>query len=255
MKISEDVLQALALVEANEAAARITQTLDRSLYTRVNKVLEAIGGKWSRKYKRHIFAEGNASELINHVITFGEVTTPEDVGFFPTPEKLAHWLVELADVEEGDRVLEPSAGTGRIVQALRAAGASVWICERNEKMRVGFCRDKATHGGHVYHVDDFLDVDLTSQRFHKVVMNPPFCGVGRGDHLDHVAHALRMLRDGGTLVSVLPASIRFREDRRHREFRDLIAEHDGKIDDLPDGSFKESGTMVRTCVVTMRGRA
>jgi tRNA G10 N-methylase Trm11 len=48
----------------------------------------------------------------------------------PSPE--CRRLVELADVRETDRILEPSAGTGAILQAIRDAvpGRSVtpWSC-------------------------------------------------------------------------------------------------------------------------------
>jgi hypothetical protein len=39
---------------------------------------------------------------------------------FPTPPELAARMVELAEIQDGQDVLEPSAGTGRIVDAIRA---------------------------------------------------------------------------------------------------------------------------------------
>jgi hypothetical protein len=47
----------------------------------------------------------------------------------------------------------------------------------------------------------------------------------------------------------MASSVGFRENRLTNEFRDLIAECGGRIESLPDGAFKESGTMVRTVIV------
>ena len=81
-------------------------------------------------------------------------------------------------------------------------------------------------------------------------MNPPFCKVGLGDHLDHVQRAYDMLVPDGVLVSVLPASVTFRQDRRYAGFRDWVLAN-GEITPLPANSFKASGTNVNTVVVKM----
>jgi hypothetical protein len=58
MKISNDVANVLAnsCVEENRLFLPPEQ-LDRKLYVSVNKVLEAIGGKWNRREKAHLFDE------------------------------------------------------------------------------------------------------------------------------------------------------------------------------------------------------
>jgi len=43
------------------------------------------------------------------------VTAPQ---LFPTPPAIAARMIELAGIQEGDRVLEPSAGTGNILRAI-----------------------------------------------------------------------------------------------------------------------------------------
>lgn len=96
-----------------------------------------------------------------------------------------------------------------------------------------------------YH--DFIDYRGPSPKFDRVVMNPPFCKSGRGDHIDHVHHAYAMLKPGGVLVSVLPAGVSFRKDSRYRQFREWLL-GSGTIEPLPEGSFSESGTNVNTVV-------
>lgn len=253
MKIAADVLAVLSALSIDGREVRIAEQLERRLYQRVNEVLEACGGKWNRKAKAHLFPE-DAAPLLDAVINLGEVTTSKDVGFFPTPAPLARELVELAGVQRGDVVLEPSAGTGRIVDAALEAGARrVVAIERDHKMAASLmARGDARVIVPPYH--DFLDADAAIGPIDRAPMNPPFCRVGRGDHLDHVRHAFAMLRPGGVLVSVLPSSITFRRDRRHAAFRDWFATLGGRVKELPAFSFRESGTDVNTVVLRMEAR-
>ncbi len=72
-------------------------------------------------------------------------------------------------------------------------------------------------------------------------MNPPF------EHLadvDHVLRAYELLASGGRLVSVMSPGPFFRESKKCVAFRAWIDEAGGEVIDLPDGSFKESGTGV-----------
>jgi len=250
MKIDVKVLAVLSTLMVDDEARLVRMVpLDRSMYLAVNKVLEALGGKWNKRSKAHVFEEP-PSAVIEAALLHGEVTTARDIGFFPTPPALATQLVEMAGVRDYDQCLEPSAGTGSIVRALLAAGGNVTCVERDPKMRAalaawpGIVERTIT----VLGLSDCLDL-LPGPRFDRVVMNPPFARVGQGDHLDHVRHAYQMVRVDGALASVLPAGVTFREDRRHRAFREWVEQVGGVITPLPDGSFKASGTMVRTCVL------
>lgn len=249
MRVSEEVLAVLSeSVECDDAnkAAVIVRELDRNLYVKVNKVLTAVGGKWNRRAKAHLF-EMPPTLLLDRVMVTGEVQTHQDIGFFPTPVELARQLADMAGVRSGDRCLEPSAGTGRIVDVMCARGAKVTAIERVERMRQQLI---ASGRCAVAPYDDFMDVDGNASfrgRFDRVVMNPPFVKVGRGDQLDHVRLAYSLLRPKGVLVSVLPRSVEFRCDRRHSAFRDwALDECGGQLERLPDGAFVESGTRVAT---------
>lgn len=243
MKLSNDVIPVLSSLEFEGVLARIQGQLDRKLYVSVDKVLQACGGKWNRSKKAHVF-DSDARERIEVVLATGEVTTAREVGYFPTPSPLAEDLVELADVQPGHRCLEPSAGDGALVQAMLGAGGLVTAIERDARRRAKLAEAADVT---VLACEDFMEYS-SRVLFDRVVMNPPFCKVGLGDHLDHVRHAHGMLATDGVLVSVLPASVRFRQDRRHREFREWV-ESIVTIEDLPEDSFKASGTSVRTCVI------
>ena len=130
------------------------------------------------------------------------------------------------------RVLEPSCGCGRLLDALRDAGAEAFGIEV-DRARAETCREK----GHRVQCANFLETVPTGD-FDRVVMNPPFYG---RHYARHVEHALRYLKAGGTLTAILPAAARYEHD--------LV---DGSWEDLPVGSFSESGTNVNTCILTLR---
>jgi len=49
MQVATDVLAVLSRAEMSGNALKIAEQLDRNMYQRTNKVLEAAGGKWNRK--------------------------------------------------------------------------------------------------------------------------------------------------------------------------------------------------------------
>lgn len=68
--------------------------------------------------------------------------------------------------------------------------------------------------------------------------------------IDYVLHAYKFLKPGGRLVSIMSSSVTFRENRKTVEFRELLNAC-GTFGHNPEGSFKESGTMVNTIIVVM----
>lgn len=172
----------------------------------------------------------------------------KDLQFYPTPKAVIDRVIaELGDLR-GKRVLEPSCGDGRIMDALRDKGADVTGVE------VDRARAEATRAkGHKILCDNFLRVD-TSMGWHSfdlVVMNPPFYGK---HYAKHVSHATRFLKPGGLLVAILPITARTDHSLLGRDWAE---KHGMKIDtyysrdgfkDLPVGSFRESGTGINTTI-------
>lgn len=242
MLVENEVLTVLSRAATQGNALTLVGQLDRRLYDRTNKVLEAAGGKWNRKAKAHLF-DGDAADAIEQIILTGEITIPQDFGYFPTPEPIVARLIELAEIEPGMTVLEPSAGQGNIAKAVAdiAEVDCVELLQKNvEALLAGeFARDVI--------MSDFLAL-VPAPTYDRVVMNPPFA---RQDDIRHVTHAMRFLKDGGRLVSVMAASILFRDNRLTADFRALIDERGGDIEECPEGAFRSSGTMVRTVIVTI----
>lgn len=251
MKVDNTVLNALSNALMDGPRLTLTGTLDRALYTQTNKVLEAAGGKWDKKSKAHLFPV-DAADAMEQIIQTGEVTLirtiQQDFGYFPSPPAVVARLLELAAIDAGMRVLEPSAGKGAIAYACAAQGATVdcyELLEANFAALAGDTKLGAVQRG------DFLAVQ-PEPAYERVVMNPPFA---KQADIHHVSHALKFLKSDGLLVAVMSGSVSFRDNKLTQDFRDLIRARGGDIEALPEGSFKESGTMVRTLIVTIPGEA
>ena len=147
---------------------------------------------------------------------------------FPTPPELCARMVRLAGVGEGDRVLEPSAGTGNIVQAIRARGGQPWCIEIDPRL--------AARLPEVVCID-FLEV--VPSLVDAVVMNPPFKD---GTDIKHILHARSFLKPGGRLVAICAGG-----PRQTEKLRPLCETWEA----LPEGTF--AGTGVHAVLLTMRG--
>lgn len=243
MDVSPDVLAVLSAAEIQGSSLTLTGQLDRKLYERTNKVLEAAGGKWNRKAKAHVFTEDPAA-VIDRVILTGEIIAPKDFGFFPSPAGVVDRILEIAELEKGMIVLEPSAGHGAIALAAHAAGGVVDCIELLPK------NVAVLAAANLRVVEaDFLTV-TPSAHYDLVLMNPPF---ERQADIHHVMHARRFLSPHGRLVSVMSVGVTFRQDRLSVLFRELVRDSGGTFEPLPDGAFKSSGTMVRTVIVRIDG--
>ncbi len=247
VKIEDDVLGVISRSLTVGPKLALTEQVDRALYVRVDKVLQAMGGRWDRKAKAHVFEVDAAQAREDAIVSRKVVDLRADYDFFPTPAPLAKRLVEIADVIPGMRCLEPSAGKGAIAGELaKAAGVNVDCVElADENVR------SLSAMGYVVHPGDFLTMgEPKLGLFERIVMNPPFSSDA---DTAHIAHAFTFLRPGGVLVSVASAGVTFRQSKRCALVRAMAEEH-GSIEPLPDDSFKESGTRVRTVVVRLAPR-
>jgi predicted RNA methylase len=250
--IDPETLEVLRRVAIDGNLVRITQQLDRKLYVKTNDALAALGGTWNKKVKAHVF-EVDPSAAIQAAVgdgTYESVQSAEkECGFFPTPVLLAKQIVALADIRPTDRVLEPSAGRGRIADEILAACPDVdlWLCEileGNVEALVG----KGYWTSRIFR--DFMQFQ-TSEGFDRIVMNPPFA---KHADIDHVTRAYDMLRPPGRLVAIMAASFQYGGDKKSKAFRALVNNAQGIVFDNAELAFRESGTDVRTVTVILEKR-
>lgn len=160
-------------------------------------------------------------------------------GFFPTPKTLVERMLDHADIEDGHEVLEPSAGIGHIMDAIK---------ERHPEAKLhGIEKDYEISEllglkGHTYDRGDFLE---HSKQYDRIVMNPPF--EHRQDE-KHVKHAYSLLKPGGKLVAITGSGAHSNE--RSAGFRDWLSEVGAKTYENPAGSFDTDEAFKKTGVNT-----
>ena len=165
------------------------------------------------------------------------------VDYFPTPIPLANRVVAEADISPGMKVLEPSAGSGRIADAMKRAGASnIVTIEPSNQLR-----EILDVKGYKAEDANFLNFSDGKGSYDRIVMNPPFSG---GADVDHVLHAYDLLKPGGKMVAIMSEGSFFRQSKKDEAFREFL-DSVGYSEKLPESSFKESGTGVNTRMVTI----
>lgn len=207
----------------------------------------------------HVFFDEQAQRDINMALAefYGDVlpdaeeedakprtgtAVSKDLQFYWSPSAVVAAAIEFAGLynlkewrnnpPEPSRVLEPSCGDGRIMDAIRARGHRAFGIEYHAG-RAAEARAK----GHTVLTANFLECPPKSE-FDMVIMNPPFYG---RHYVKHVRHAVKFLKPGGQLVSILPATAHYDHDELKGEWRDL-----------PVGSFAEAGTNVPTGLLRVR---
>lgn len=190
-----------------------------------------------REHKGHRVevAEMTKAEKVMRDLYPGEF--PPD--YFPTPPDVVELMLAYADIQPGMRCLEPSAGSGHIVNvAFDVQPEAYWelveLSGMLHKTLVAQGFTNAVHG-------DFLKIKPEDNGdYERVIMNPPFGCDGIGTDIDHVRHAFTFLKPGGRLVSVMSDGVFYRGDSKATEFRAWL-EHVGGFDfELPEGAFLNS---------------
>lgn len=161
--------------------------------------------------------------------------------FFPTPDNVINQMTEGIDLEN-KIILEPSAGSGAIIDHLQAAGASVICCENDPRLKV-IAKSKCKHIA-----DDFLKVTPDQiSHIHAIVMNPPF---SKG--VDHVLHAYHAAPKGCKIVSLINSeTIRTPWSQSRKELAAIIEAHGQTVDLGQCFAKAERETWVGVTMVTI----
>jgi predicted RNA methylase len=174
-----------------------------------------------------------------------EGTAPRAVSayqLFQTPPPLAARLASLLPLTSASKVLEPSAGLGRLIDAIAKAapGAPVVAVEKAPQLAAELFR-KYQSGVKLLQ-RDFLQCSPDELgQFDAVAMNPPF---HMRDDIRHILHARKFLLPGATL-----AALCLDTQHRHSALKPL-ADH---WEIIPAGEFRAEGTQVQTVLLTMKG--
>jgi protein-L-isoaspartate O-methyltransferase len=154
-------------------------------------------------------------------------------------------MVELAEIQDGQEVLEPSAGTGRLLDALISSDQTGWssgkisrlvAVESNYNLAK---RLRTTYAVADVREGDFLERNGDLGKFDRILMNPPF---ENGADIRHIQHAQTFLKPGGKLVAICANG-----PRQSEKLQPIAA----TWEELPADTFKDAGTGVRTVLLTI----
>jgi len=162
----------------------------------------------------------------------------DGLDFFPTPERLADEMIETAGIEEGMKVLEPSAGMGHIADRIREAGVEPDVIEMS-----GDRRELLEAKGYELAGYDFLE--HTDGGYDRIIMNPPFSD---SRDAEHIQHAYNLLKPGGQLVAIAGEGIFFRGDKKATAFREWMEKVGASDEKLEEGTFNDPSLPVTTGV-------
>ncbi len=173
---------------------------------------------------------------------------PPSKGMADTPDALADTLVQALDAANADTWLDPSAGSGQLIEAaLRSGVAAASVVAIDLQSRL----PKLSNLGVELHLGtDFLQWSKRSERrFDRVIANPPYVRISQLDDalsrpaletrfngycvpsaanywVAFLIAGMRMLKHGGSLAFVLPAAWEY-------------ADYASRVRDLCEASFEE----------------
>jgi predicted RNA methylase len=135
--------------------------------------------------------------------------------FYPTPKEVIEQMMNGVSVSN-KTILEPSAGSGNIVEWLLAHGSNVIACESDSKLR------EILKGKCPVIADDFLSLTSESvSHIDMIVMNPPF---SRDEH--HILHAFKIAPAGCRIISLCNwQTIDNEVNRYRRELKEVVSNY------------------------------
>ncbi|NJO82035.1 MAG: hypothetical protein HC828_04050 [Blastochloris sp.] len=269
--IDEDVRIALSQASVDNNILRLEGQLDRKLYLRVNKVLEGLGAKWDRKLGGHRFEVPDLRERLEGVVATGVFVDPQRAfNFFETPRAVVERMVQhrspLQRFDGPGFILEPSAGKGAIVSVANEllSGKSQFLTyeamDQNRAVLAGIPNVRILGDDFLIPHEDIVDqiLEVTDGTgLDAVLMNPPFANQADLQHVRQAIDVLEQLAERRRgyripLVAVMSQGVRFRTNAKTVSFKERLRDFPHEWEDLPEGSFRESGTDVRTTLLVVR---
>jgi predicted RNA methylase len=241
IKLSAEARAVLARSRITADTVTLPEQIDRKLYEEIAKVFKAAGGKWNRGKACHLFA-GDPREILGLAVESGEILDKKKtLQFFPTPVALAARMVVMAQIDEGDCILEPSAGTGSILQAIADYDEDAQCCPYVKAIEIDIDMAHALKNSDLASeviCADFMAMDLVQLgRWARIIANPPFHG---GADITHIRRMVQALASGGRLVAICANG-----PKQEAELKPLAT----TWEELPAGTFPD--TNVRTVLLTI----
>lgn len=219
---------------------------NKKSYAEAKKWIEEAGGSWQGGKVQGFTFPFNAERVFNILHEGKRCNLQQEFQFFATPPEVADWLVMLAGgVHEDEKVLEPSAGTGAIIDAIhRSCNDLVVDCFELMPENKELLSKKSNIN---ILGDDFTKYDLGL--YDKIIANPPF---SKNQDIRHVKRMYEHLNNGGTVAAIMSCHWKIASEKECADFREWLKDVHAKICDIEEGSFKQSGTGIETTAVIIQ---
>lgn len=168
---------------------------DKHLMEKAGLIMEACGGE-KVGYCEYRF-DYEFEDIQKHLVVYGSIPDQKAHQYYATPAKLAEDLVLWCEIDDHHQCIEPSAGQGSIAALMPDSTVCIEASELHCTIleRKGF--SNVIHG-------DFLQWVEGASLVDRIVMNPPF-SQGRAEA--HLRAAAGLLKKGGMLTAIVPASL------------------------------------------------
>lgn len=217
--------------------------LNPKSYAEAKKWISEAGGKWTGGKVQGFTFDFNADRVVKILMEGKRVNLQQEFQFFETPEPLADWLVSIGgEIRDDDYILEPSAGRGAIVKAIKKVNSKVPIdCfelmpenrQFLEKIEnINLCGE------------DFLQG--TPRLYSKIFANPPF---SKNQDIRHVRAMYESLESGGVLCVITSKHWVNATEKICKDFREWLEDINAEQHEIPSGAFDESGTSIATMAI------
>lgn len=238
------VEQAFSLLEIIEDKLVLPQKwFSPNLYKQVTNFLKTFNCKNSTYMKRKAFVnqgEFTSEQILEVGKKLKGVSLSTKFDFFPTPKGLASLVRELAEISNTNTILEPSAGTGSLLEGLNKENIQ---CVELSNVLASILEVK----GYKTTNTSFEEFN-SNTKYDRIIMNPPF-----GKRLDakHILLAFnKYLKEGGILVAIHSTGILNATDKASKEFQELYKKYGTYQKVCDNEEFKNSakGTNISTCI-------
>lgn len=237
----EDILKHCTL-EGNVLKLPQVQ-FNRKSYAEAKKWIEEAGGSWQGGKMQGFTFPFNADRVFSILHEGKRCNLQQDFQFFATPPEVADWLVMLANgIHEDEKVLEPSAGTGAIIDAIHRSCKDV-VVDCFELMPEN--KELLSKKNNIKILgDDFTTYTL--DLYDKIIANPPF---SNNQNVKHVKRMYEHLKEGGIVAAIMSCHWKIAREKECVDFRKWLEDVGGKIYDIEGGAFQTSGTGIETTAV------
>lgn len=184
-------------IDKNTFSFRYHGTAGKAVLAMTGDVLKSIGGV--ERPQGFVF-DYDVSKVIRMILITGCLPEQKSHQFYPTPESVAINAVELAEIDGSHVVGELSAGQGGLADWFPPVAKKVLV--EISGLHCEILRQKHPQAT-VVHGDCVEWAETAGISFDRIVINPPF-SEGRAEL--HVKTAFKMLKKGGRLVAIIPAS-------------------------------------------------